>query len=456
MPPAYPSKHHTVFVNSTSPQNDSALFSTIPSEIRSIIFTYALASYATVDPNKAYRPDAVYTRPEYTAPHIPDVALLSTCQAVYHESWWRLWENAQHTFWLTALDRSPLTELQTRKQRLLYGDKSAAPRRIQPAQHSDFQQRLRALFISRPEPSTTPSDESSTVDKSPPVELGHARIFPQLYMLEPGNALNQLYKLPHFHPRCITITLRHTDWWFWENDHHLFIRSGFVNKVRLPRSCKVFCMELESLERKKAQIDYVAAQMCDDWQFSRAEDNMPFRADSKDCETTTWEGSSMWHGQRWVRDEVDERPEKLSYYVKTVLSESEYKRPHAAEIHVPTALAQTTRAPNAVAAPGAMGVSTQGDFLNNNELVQALVPAGTPASEARQMVADWKERRRQRYVRETGFRLAHQGPPGGFIPIGDSQANAQSNSPANDHASVQANDGSNDDSDDGTDDETSD
>lgn len=147
-------------------------------------------------------------------------------------------------------------------------------------------------------------------------EVNHIRVFPQLYRLEPGHDLQAINDLPHFYPRRFTITIRHTDWWNWETDAPLYINSSFVNTCRFSESVQELCFELESIERRKEQINSIAKQMMEKWLFER-KDGVCLSARDSDISVMRWSGSSTWNGQRWVRDET--RPETLDYYVATII-----------------------------------------------------------------------------------------------------------------------------------------
>lgn len=66
-----------------NPQNVSPLFSTIPKEIRDLIFEYALRAYP--DPRRPYESTAQYARPGSTGHPRIAAELLSTCKAIYTE-----------------------------------------------------------------------------------------------------------------------------------------------------------------------------------------------------------------------------------------------------------------------------------------------------------------------------------------------------------------------------------
>ena len=75
-------------------------------------------------------------------------------------------------------------------------------------------------------------------------------------------------------------------------------------------------MELESIERRKSQIQDIARQMQAKWAFRREDGSLLTSQEAKSDEVMRWEGSSIWNGQRWLRDESSS--ETLSYYVQTV------------------------------------------------------------------------------------------------------------------------------------------
>ncbi|SPN98649.1 related to M.genitalium alanine--tRNA ligase [Cephalotrichum gorgonifer] len=94
--------HTQILSTSATLQNDSALFSVLPAEVRSHIFSFALTDYPDPSPDKRYEKATCYTRPSYFAPRRTDTALLQTCRAVYAESWFLpvlLREQADWWYW---------------------------------------------------------------------------------------------------------------------------------------------------------------------------------------------------------------------------------------------------------------------------------------------------------------------------------------------------------------------
>ena len=258
-------------------QAQSLLFSVLPPELRDRVFAWALAQYE--DPTAEFDRNTYYHRPDYSAPRRSDTALLRTCRLIYCEAWFRPWTSKEHTIFLAAPERRP-ERVETQES---------------------LQQSLNTLV--------SPHDGQ-------PLELSSVRIFPQLYQLESGRELRQYLAMPNFLPREVTMTIRHSDWWYWESDEKLRLGGRWVEKCRFPNSVKVIRLELETLERKKEQVEDIASQMIAKWRFRRY-DGVLLSATEKANSVTRWQGSSMLQGQRWLRDETS-RPETLDYFVLTI------------------------------------------------------------------------------------------------------------------------------------------
>ena len=319
------------------PQTESVLFNKFPGEIRDLIFYYALCDYE--DKSDLYDENTCYRRPGYFAPRRTDTALLRTCQQVYREAWFLPWAAREHTLFLTSPDRCPVRITTTKQIRSVLN--------LINAIHGK-------------------------------TEINHVRIFPQLYRLEPGGDLQRINDWQNFHPRYFTITLRHTDWWYWESDTPLWINSRFVNECRFPDSVRELRFELESLERRKDQINSIANQMIGTWQFQR-KDGVRLSAKDSSIAIMRWSGSSTWAGQRWVRDET--RPETLDYYVTTIT----FKPVRNASVNGKEPKATECHAPN-LEVHGFTPLALSHVTIPTLKLKEANVPPGTPAADAVMMV----------------------------------------------------------------------
>ncbi|KAA8649909.1 hypothetical protein EYZ11_001151 [Aspergillus tanneri] len=254
-------------------QSQSPLFSILPAELRTQVFSYVLSD--SLDITHPYSKDTFYTRPGYTAPILSHTSLLRTCKRAYHEAWFIPFVCAEHTFYLSSEVRSP--------------------GRLAP---KDLQQTLDTMH-----------------EQHGKVEVNRIRVFAQLYALEPGNRLQSILDMDHFYPRHVTLTIRYTDFWYWENCEPLYIKAAWVNRVRFPDSVTRFTMEFESIERRKNEINYIASEAVGRWFFTRR-DGRVLTAKKEDMTVSKWTGSSTLSEQRWLRDEV--HPGQLDYHVVTV------------------------------------------------------------------------------------------------------------------------------------------
>ena len=145
-----------------------------------------------------------------------------------------------------------------------------------------------------------------------------------------------------------------------------------------PNSLREIHLELESLERRKNQIDKIASEMIEHWHF-RKKDGSIMSASEQDCTVSRWSGSSTWEGRRWIRDET--KPATNEYYVKTVKfkpNKEMTERPSPRRLFVPDSF------------PVLVGGITN---VNASEIEQAGVAPDVPVQEMMYRVQAWRERR---------------------------------------------------------------
>jgi hypothetical protein len=183
------------------------LFTIIPPEIRNKIFRLALLSY--YDPNQPPYPlNEYYARPGYLRPRRIDTSLLVTCRLIYLETRLVPIIYNEHVVWCF---RGP-------------------PNALLPDEH---------LCCMTPEQRAAVSD---------------VHLFTQMYWLE--GITNFFPK--EIRPRHLKITIRHSDWWNWEDNVALKMKSVVCLKpLRQLVSLEEFEMEMEVIERDKDQVHYL-------------------------------------------------------------------------------------------------------------------------------------------------------------------------------------------------------
>ncbi|KAH6604062.1 alanine--trna ligase [Trichoderma cornu-damae] len=279
--------HRRLLSKEADLQRESPLFSLFPPEIRAKIFTHALSDYEDTD--ASYNTDTCFSRPSYFAPRKTSVELLRTCRAVYRETWFLPFILKEQTHWLTVSDRAP------------------------PGYHEEHDiPELKELL---PEIARRLGQDK--------IEIESLHAFAQMWRVEQGG-LAFLLNTKGLHPRHLTLTIRHTDWWFWEDDEPLRFEAGWIKQASkaMSPSTQDFQIELESLERKKDQVDAIGKHMAEHWFFRRSDGTVLYADVSGKChKISRWTGTSTWHDHRWTRDE-NERG-KLDYYILTVTFASE-------------------------------------------------------------------------------------------------------------------------------------
>ncbi|PSK41871.1 hypothetical protein B9Z65_9257 [Elsinoe australis] len=266
----------TTTLATPNPQTQSSLFCHLPAEIRSSIFSHVLAPCESL--TTRYPRNCLWNRPGHFAPLRTYTEILQTCKRIHSEAWYLLYKHTSLTLYLASFDRRPANS-------------------INPFVLEEQLSKLKE-----------------------PLEAEDVQVFVQLFMLEDGDTLQDVLDLPNLEPRRVCVTVRHTDFWFWESDHPLRVRGRWVERCRFPESVREVEVRFETLERKREQVEILGKQAREGWVFER-KDGRSFRFKGEGVER--WTGSSTLNQMRWIRDEV--RPGELDYVVKSMAWEVERK-----------------------------------------------------------------------------------------------------------------------------------
>ena len=240
-------------------QTSCPLFATIPAEIRNRIYELSLESehVASDDSRMLYRRTDYFYRPGYKQPRRIQTALLQTCQQIYNEASLLPPAVNEHTFWFY---RSP--------------------------PHVNHASSPVAYFAKM-----TPKQQA---------QVHHLHFFTQQFFLEDrlwssiwdgikiGDEGRKLRGECKIAPKKMTITLRHTDWWFWENNDPLGIdpfRPGRTRAAEMGRAVspddaqrawgnqftsiptlEELVIEFETIMRKRHQLDAIIERALK-WKF---------------------------------------------------------------------------------------------------------------------------------------------------------------------------------------------
>ena len=259
------------------PQDISPLFSILPPEIRNRIFHLTLLEYD--DESSPVPFDSYGYRPghEYRKKHSLD--LLATCKRAYLEAYLIPIAATTHTTWGTWSTRAPLNRslLAYHRFQKMNVEQRAA---VETVQLYAQQFALEALGW-----------ESEIITKD---EGTHGVL-----------------------PRRLIISVRHSDWWEWELDTPLCmdeLRYGISWRESFKSfpSLEEFVMELETLERRKAEMDIIAEGVRK-WRIDIGNGRV-LKTDGIPLKTCTWNGSTILGGGL----PPPEGATSLPYYVVTI------------------------------------------------------------------------------------------------------------------------------------------
>ncbi|KAL8947286.1 MAG: hypothetical protein Q9222_006414 [Ikaeria aurantiellina] len=269
-----------------NPQSDSPLFTILPPELRNHIFQLALTAYE--DPTRRYKQSACYFRPGYTCAHKIDTALLATCRLIYSETATIPASINEHVSWYYR----PPPDI----------SKNEIPLGTSPA----------SLIRRR--------------------NLRTIHLFAQQYWLEGANGgfagFTGLWNFAQ--PTRLLITIRHTDWWWWEVEAPLaldpkqegrpssekhsralgpFEPESWGSEFRKIEGLERFELELETVESKRHELDAIVDR-AKGWKFFLGDGHVLLLNRSK-TRRAGWVGESLnAHSRDWIAGEMLEEEEE--------------------------------------------------------------------------------------------------------------------------------------------------
>lgn len=144
------------------------------------------------------------------------------------------------------------------------------------------------------------------------IAVSRVHLFIQQYWLE--TRFEHLTYMKTFNPSILHITIRHTDWWWWENEAPLSFDPKQPGMASGPPSrretdpfdkiswgyafcflhgLKEFVLELETVENKKSELDEIVSR-APTWQFPLADDEY-LLLDPRKTKYSAWRGVSRFH-----------------------------------------------------------------------------------------------------------------------------------------------------------------
>ncbi|KXS97991.1 hypothetical protein AC578_8745 [Pseudocercospora eumusae] len=221
-----------------------------------MIFEYATAQFE--DLSKKYKETAFWYRPGHRAPHKTCTNLLLTCRRIWLETNALPMKQAVFTSWMR-------------------------PTRGPPEKHPDTGGYGRDPI------------RNNVLTKLNRENLTTLHYFLQMFVAEsmffPNSEEATLFR--RFAPKILQITIRHTDWWYWERDEPLRLKDAWVQRVldaSFMQCVNEFSLELETLERNKDQLQVIVDRLI----------KMRGRASLSDGLVTRFEINSDPHVWHWT------------------------------------------------------------------------------------------------------------------------------------------------------------
>jgi len=126
-----------------------------------------------------------------------------------------------------------------------------------------------------------------------------------MYWLEGGSNLLTLFRNPQFRPTQLTITIRYSDWWWWESDEPLTMKEGWLRNFNGTSGLRELRVEYETRVPKKDEMMRIvernkkwklpvrrAGGDLNDWEGYLSAENTKLKE-------WTWKGTSRLGGREW-------------------------------------------------------------------------------------------------------------------------------------------------------------
>lgn len=280
-------------------QGSCPLFTVVPAETRNRIYEFSLESDDSTDAAhpSPYRRHTFYYRPGHKRPKHISTSLLQTCQQIYAEASLLPPVINEHTFWCNR----PPPHVKNASSPVEYFKKMTLKQRSAVQSLHFFTQQfflegnwggIWTTLWRHQDELLRNTAEMGAVNK------------------DPRSAEKQVGKIA---PKKITITLRHTDWWHWENNERLGIdpfRNGrtfaaemgapvppsreekaWGNEFKLIPSLEELVIEFETVMRKKDQLDAILERALE-WKFPLHPKNCLYLvAEPRSKRAYTWIGA---------------------------------------------------------------------------------------------------------------------------------------------------------------------
>lgn len=153
-----------------------------------------------------------------------------------------------------------------------------------------------------------------------------------MYWLEHGRDLQQIFANPKFRPSRLIITIRYSDWWWWESNAPLRMKEDWLANFRGPAGLQELRVEYETLTWKKAEL-LAIVERNKKWMLNVG-DGGHLSAEDTQLEEWSWTGPSKLGGRSWRHHGEGDSMEYIVVtdswkYVEGPIPEDKVQRPQA-------------------------------------------------------------------------------------------------------------------------------
>lgn len=120
-----------------------------------------------------------------------------------------------------------------------------------------------------------------------------------MYWLEGRLNLSYLLREPKFRPEQLTITIRYSDWWYWESDTPLRMSEDWLRKFCGSPGLRKLRVEYETLVGKKDEMMKIIERN-KTWKLPVEDDEGHLSAEGTQLAEWKWNGTSKLGGKEWT------------------------------------------------------------------------------------------------------------------------------------------------------------
>lgn len=128
--------------------------------------------------------------------------------------------------------------------------------------------------------------------------LTKVRFFTQMFWLEGGDDLMSLMRLKKFRPNTLTITIRYSDWWYWEDNHALRMDTAWLEWFMGSVGLKGLKVEYETISRKRDEMMAIIERN-KKFKLAVRGDRGHLSAENTKLTEWKWSGPSKLGGRTW-------------------------------------------------------------------------------------------------------------------------------------------------------------